>query len=135
MLVLERKGNEVFCNGVKLKINPQASKGANKEVVSIKGLDGANGQNWVSLSKLKEGINEIETRERVIKNGAKYYLTEEERARIEEIDKEKEAIIEGAKQRYESCKNLDKVDPSKMSQSEIDKMIENLLLYKKSLEG
>lgn len=135
MLVLERKGCEVFYNNKQLKINTQSSKGPNKEVVWVGDLEEANGQQWVSLSKLKEGTNEIECKKRVIKNGNKYFLTEEERQRIEEIDKEKEAIIENAKQRYETCKNLDKIDPSKMSQSEIDKAIENLILYKKSLEG
>ena len=69
MLVLERKGCEVFYNNKQLKINTQSSKGPNKEVVWVGDLEDANGQQWVSLSKLKEGINEIECKKRVIKNG------------------------------------------------------------------
>ena len=82
MLVLERKGDEVFCNGRKLVINAQASKGAGKEVVKVDGLEGANGQKWISLARLKEGINEIETQGREIGSYQKYTLTQEEKDEI-----------------------------------------------------
>lgn len=133
MLILERKGCEVFCNGVKLKINPQKSKGENKEVVSIKGLEGSNGQDWISLNKLQEGINEIDTKKRVIKNGSKYYLTEEERLRVEELDKEKENIIENAKKRYE---NLKKFETNKESVKDLSKQErEDMINYLMSLQN
>ena len=129
MLVLERKGCEVFHNNNKLKINTQSSKGPNKEVVWVGDLEEANGQQWVSLSKLKEGINEIECKKRVIKNGSKYFLTEEERQRIEEIDKEKEAIIENAKQRYENVKKLEnkQLDAKDLTIEERQAMIDYLM--------
>ena len=59
MLVLTRKGVDVFHDKVKLTVVAQATKGANKEVVKIDGLPGSNGQKWISLSTLKEGINNL----------------------------------------------------------------------------
>ena len=44
MIELERIGNEVYCKGVKLKINPQASKGPGNEVINIEGLEGNPGK-------------------------------------------------------------------------------------------
>lgn len=111
MLVLERKGNEVFCDGKKLTINAQASKGPNKEVVSIKGLEGSNGQKWVSLSRLVEGTNEIETQAREVTISKKYSLTEAEQKKVDKLQAEIDSIIEVAKSRYVpnlSVKDLEK---------------------------
>ena len=135
MLVLERKGCEVFYNNKQLKINTQSSKGPNKEVVWVGDLEEANGQQWVSLSKLKEGTNEIECKARVIKNGFKYYLTPEEKSRIEEIDKEKEAIIENAKQRCTTIKNIDKIDIKTLNKEQIDNLMMQLEEHKRAMEA
>lgn len=101
MLVLERKGDEVFCNGRKLTINPQATKGPNKEVVKVDGLEGSNGQKWISLSRLNEGINKIECQAREITHSVKYQLTDEEQAKVDELQAQIDAIIEAAKARKE----------------------------------
>ena len=111
MLVLERKGSEVFCDGKKLTINAQASKDPNKEVVKIAGLEGSNGQTWVSLSRLQEGINEIETQARTVTARKKYSLTEAEQTKINKLQAEIDSIIEVAKSRYVpnlSVKDLEK---------------------------
>lgn len=44
MLELERKGREVFCKGRKLTIVEQKTKGPNKEVVKVDGLEGSKRQ-------------------------------------------------------------------------------------------
>ena len=105
MVVLERKGNEVFCGGRKLTIVPQATKGPGKEVVKIGGLEGSNGQQWISLSKLNEGINEIETQAKQITTCS--YLTQEEKKRIEELESEIREIKERAKLRKPVHKKLE----------------------------
>lgn len=105
MLVLERRGQEVFYQGRKLTIVAQASKGDNKEVVKIEGLEGSNGQKWVSLTKLKEGINEVETQGKVM-NSKKYVLTLEETQQIEALQAQIDAIIENAKKRYVPHKDI-----------------------------
>ena len=117
MLVLERKGNEVFCEGQKLTIVTQASKGPGKEVVKVAGLEGSNGQKWVSLSKLVEGLNEIECNGREVASSQKYTLTAEEKARVAELQAEIDSIIAQAKARYVAKPNLN-VDPSKMSEAD-----------------
>lgn len=117
MLVLERKGNEVYCQGQKLTIVAQATKGPNKEVVKIKGLEGSNGQSWVSLSRLNEGINEIECQGREVGSSAKYTLTSEEKARIAELQNEIDSIIAAAKARYVAKPNLN-VNPANLSEEE-----------------
>lgn len=113
MLVLERKGSEVFCNGQKLTIVAQATKGPGKEVVKVAGLEGANGQKWVSLSRLVEGLNEIETNAREVTT-QKYSLTAEEAQEVRELQARIDSIIAQAKARYVAKPNLN-VDTSKMS--------------------
>ena len=100
MLVLERKGSEVFCDGKKLTINAQASKGPNKEVVKIDGVAGSNGQKWVSLARLEEGLNSIETQAREVTTSKKYTLTEAEQAKVDKLQAEIDSIVEVAKSRY-----------------------------------
>lgn len=134
MLVLERKGDEVFCNGQKLTIVAQASKGPNKEVVKVAGLEGANGQKWVSLSKLKEGLNEIECNGREVSTSKAYVLTEEEKAQVAELQSQIDAIIEVAKARYVAKPKLN-IDPSKLSEEERVAYIANLEKYIATLKG
>lgn len=127
-LVLERKGNEVFHNGVKLTIVSQATKGPGKEVVKIKGLEGSNGQQWVSLSRLVEGENAIECQGREVTTTSKYTLTSEEAKRVKELQEELDKIIQGAKDRYVQKPNLN-VDPSKMTEAERLAKIEEVKKY------
>lgn len=134
MLVLERKGDEVFCNGQKLTIVAQASKGPNKEVVKVAGLEGANGQKWVSLSKLKEGLNEIECNGREVSTSKAYVLTEEEKAQVAELQSQIDAIIEVAKARYVAKPKLN-IDPGKLSEEERVAYIANLEKYIATLKG
>lgn len=134
MLKLERIENEVYCDGVKLRINKQASKGPNNEVVYIKDCDGANGQTWISLSRLKEGINEFECKSRVVTTHNKYELTTEEKLRIEELQKEIDEIKENAKKRYVEKPNF-KVDISKLSEEEKQAHIEQVEKYVEYLQS
>ena len=123
IIELERKGCEVFCNGAKVRIVPQASKGPNKEVVDIEKFAGPNYQKWISLSTLNEGMNEVELKPRkIVESSKKYVLTAEEQARVDELQSEIDAIIETAKSRYVPTINLNKVDPSKMSKEETNKI-------------
>lgn len=130
MLVLERKGMEVYCNGVKLTIVEQRTKGPGKEVVKVAGLPGSNGQKWVSLSKLKEGINELETqgREVTITSTRSYQLTPEEAQKVKELQAQIDQIIEGAKARYVAKPKLD-VDPTKMTEEERQAKIQEIMKY------
>lgn len=124
MLVLERKGNEVFYNGERLKINTQASKGEGNEAVYIEGLEGSNGQKWISLNKLKEGINEIECKGRVISKD--YELTKEEQEEIAQYQAKIDTIIQNAKNRYFKMPNLNKVKIENLSDEQKLQMIEQL---------
>lgn len=117
MLVLERKGNEVFCQGSKLRINAQASKGPNNEVVDVEGLEGSNGQKWVSLSRLQEGTNNIETKAKVVTT-RQYSLTTEESAKIAKLQAQIDAIVDQAKSRYIPKAKLTHLDPTTMSKDE-----------------
>lgn len=129
MLKLTRKGNEVFFEGKKLTIVPQATKGPNKEVVKIAGLEGSNGQKWYALAKLKEGENEVECQGReVVVTGKAYQLTEEESKKVKDLQAQIDAIIEAAKARYVAKPKLD-VDPSKMTQTEREAKMAELKKY------
>lgn len=133
MLELERKGDEVFYQNHKLTIVAQATKGIGKEVVKIEGLEGSNGQKWISLSRLKEGINQIETQAREVSSKS-YTLTFEEQQQINDLQAQIDAIIEKAKARYVKVPNL-KVDTSKMSQEEKDALANQLEAYLATIRG
>lgn len=100
MLVLERKGNEVYFEGRKLTIVAQATKGPNQEVVKIEGLPESNGQKWISLRKLNEGLNELECQAKEVTSYKKYELTNEEQETIKSLQAQIDEIIENAKKRY-----------------------------------
>lgn len=134
MLVLERKGNEVFCNGCKLTINPQASKGPGKEVVKVEGLEGSNGQKWVSLARLKEGINNIETQGREISSYQRYTLTQEEKDEIKMHQDAIDKIIEVAKSRFVVKPNF-KLDPTKMTEEQREAEVAKLEAYLRMLKA
>lgn len=134
MLKLERKGNEVFCQGQKLTIVAQATKGPGKEVVKIAGLEGSNGQRWISLSRLVEGLNEIECEGREVISTQRYSLTVEEKAQVAELQAQIDAIINKAKARYVAKPNLN-VDPSKLTQDQKLALAEQLEKYMASLRA
>ena len=128
MLKLERIENEVYCEGKKLTIVPQSTKGPNMEVVKIEGLPGSNGQKWVSLRKLHEGINEIECQAKEVTTHKKYQLTEEEQNEINTLQSRIDEIIENAKRRYVEKPNLN-LDPSKLTLEERMAEVEKLKAY------
>lgn len=130
MLVLERKGAQVFHKGVELKINAQASKGPNNEVVWIGDLNEANGQKWISLSRLNEGINEIVAKGRVVKSSKKYELTLEEAEEVALLQEKIDNIIEVAKARYVAKPNLN-VNVDELSEEDKNALIEQLQSYLK----
>lgn len=97
MITLTRKGNKVYFGEKELTINPQSTKGQNKEVVSLKGIEGTNGQKWISLSKLKEGENNIECQGREVTSSVQYLPEEVEE--LERLEKRIKEIKEKAKLR------------------------------------
>jgi hypothetical protein len=128
MLELVKKGNEVSCNGQKLTVVDQKTKGPGKEVVKIEGLDGSNGQKWVSLSKLQEGKNEVSCKGREVTSTGSYTLTPAEKAEVDALQLQIDAIKDAAKARYVPKS----VDPSKMSAEELEAYITKL---RQSLKG
>lgn len=101
MLKLIRNEDGVFCEGRKLTIVAQATKGVGKEVVKIDGLPGSNGAKWVSLNKLSMGENTIEPVRREVTTGGKSYeLTADEQKRVDELQAEIDAIKARARKRY-----------------------------------
>ena len=119
MLVLTRKGIFVFQDKVKLTIVAQASKGANKEVVKIDGLPGSNGQKWISLSTLKEGLNNLnglKGREVTVSTKS-YALTSDEQTKVDKLQAQIDVIVNAAKARYVPKPKLD-VNPATMTKAE-----------------
>ena len=100
MLKLVRTEEGVFYEGRKLTIVPQTSKGVGKEVVKILGLPGSDGAEYISLSRIPMGENEVQPQKR-----SSCLLTDEEKKRIDELQGEIDAIKAKARQR-----NLKKVD-------------------------
>lgn len=126
MLVLTRKGADVYHNDVKLTVVAQATKGEGKEVVKIDGLEGSNGQKWVSLSRLVEGENEIECKAREVSASQRYTLTEDEKAEVAELQARIDEIIAKAKARYVAPIDLRKIDTTKMTDEQRDAVIKEL---------
>lgn len=138
MLKLNRKENEVYYNGIKLRINKQASKGPGNEVVYIKDCPEANGQTWISLSRLEEGENEIECKARELKSrpapAPKYELTKEEAAQVAELQAKIDVIIDAAKARYVERPNLD-IDVTTLTEEEKQAHIEQVEKYVEYLQS
>lgn len=116
MLVLERKGKDVYYNGQKLTRVDQASKGPGNEVIKIDGLDGANGAKWISLSKLQEGKNEVSPQGRQVVSTGSYTLTPEEKAEVDKLQARINEIKEVAKARYVAKPKF--VDPASITSEE-----------------
>lgn len=138
MLQLNRKGNEVYFGEKKLTIVAQATKGPGKEVVRIDGLEGSNGQKFISLSRLKEGLNTIEctAREVTTTTTQSYQLTPEEAAEVKKHKEAIEAIISAAKARYVARPKLLTADQVKaMPEAERNAYLDKLEAYVKSVKG
>ncbi|NLL64076.1 MAG: hypothetical protein GX241_07620 [Ruminococcaceae bacterium] len=143
-LILVRRGNEVFCNDIKLYINEQRTKndGKGAPVVKIEGLPNSNGQKWISLNKLNEGENVIEAKgANRTSSKNKYILTPDEQKIVNELQSEIDklqskmnSIIEKAKERYVPIPDL-KVDINSLSQEERIKLLGSLESYLSALRG
>lgn len=137
-LVLTRKGAEVYFGEKKLTIITQSTKGPGHEVVKIDGLPNTNGKKFVSLSTLKEGDNELTCTARDVTiraaGGKQYQLTPEEAATVASLQKQIDAIIDAAKKRYVPRPNLN-VDPSKLSEADREKLLNDTLRYLELLKS
>lgn len=132
MLELTKIGNEVYCGDKKLTIVAQATKGEGKEVVRIDGLEGSNGQKFVSLSRLKEGLNTIECKAREVSttSSSGYAYTEEEAKRVKELEAELAEIKARAKARYVvKPKILNESEVLKMDEQTRDTYLQSLMAY------
>ena len=107
MLKLERIGRDVFYEGTKLTRVDQATKGPGNEVIKIEGLEGSNGAKWISLSKLQEGLNEIEVKGKVVTNSGSYTLTQSEKDEIAKLQKRIDEIKAIGRKRYQLTKPRD----------------------------
>lgn len=128
-LVLKRVKDEVFFESRKLTIVKQETKGVGNEVVKIEGLPNSNGQKWVSLSKLNEGLNSLVCKKREVTSPTRnYVLTPQEASDVKRLQSQIDEIIEVAKSRYVAKPNLN-VDPSKMTLEERQAKYEELKKY------
>jgi len=126
-LILTRTGNDVFFENKKLPINPQASKGVGNEVVKILGLPNSNGKQWISLSKLTQGVNEVECTARVVTSQVgkpakavvveTYKLNDKEVEKVAKLQAQIDAIIDVAKARYIPRPRID-LNPAEMTEEE-----------------
>lgn len=117
MMKLTRVGRDVFCEGTKLTMVEQATKGPGNEVIKIDGLEGSNGAKWISLSKLKEGLNEIEVKGKIVTNSGSYTLTQSEKDEMAKLQKRIDEIKAIGRKRYELTKPK---DLTKMSIEELE---------------
>lgn len=121
MLTLERKGYEITCDGKKLTVVKQKTKGPNKEVVKIEGLEGSNGKKWLSLSLIPDNATTTFTDDELVPHEVtKYELTPEETKEVAELQAKIDAIINAAKARYVPT---NKKDITKMSIAELEAYI------------
>jgi hypothetical protein len=114
---LTRVGKDVFYEGTKLTRVDQATKGPGNEVIKIDGLEGSNGAKWISLSKLKEGLNEIDVKGKIVTNSGSYTLTQSEKDEMAKLQKRIDEIKEIGRKRYQLTKPI---DLTKMSIEELE---------------
>lgn len=124
MLELVRHGKEVYCNGTKLTMVEQKTKGPGNEVIKIEGLEGSNGQKWISLRSLQEGINQVNTKGREVVATQTYTLNMAEKAEIDKLQARINQIKEAARQRYQATPKFKPVD--KMNPTELETYIKYL---------
>jgi hypothetical protein len=124
-LVVELKGRDLYHDGKLLKRIDQATKGPGNEVFKIEGLPHSNGKKTVSLSILKQGINELECTASTATNRTpksasskkEYELTHEEAVEIGVLQGQINDIINVAKARYVAKPDFSK-DTSNMTPEE-----------------
>ena len=104
-LELIKKGNEVYCNDMKVHINPQASK--NYPVVDLAKLGLDDYQRYIALNSLVEGSNVIELKPRKQVTTSALALTQEEKDEIAQLEARIAEIKENAKQRTPKKKRLE----------------------------
>lgn len=117
MLELTRKGQDVYHKGIKLTRVDQATKGPGNEVIKIEGLPESNGQKWVSLRQLKEGINQIQTKGRQVVSTTTYILNPTEKAEVDKLQARINQIKDAARLRYQAqpkFKPVDKMNPTEL---------------------
>lgn len=102
---------EVYGNGQRLKVNQQQSKndGCGDPVVDVSPIAGDEYQKWVSIKNLKHGVNMIDLKPRKhVELSTKLVLTDEEKAQIDELQAQIDAIKENARKRQPAkAKKLD----------------------------
>jgi hypothetical protein len=128
MLELTRKGRDVYHGTKKLTMVEQASKGPNNEVIKIEGLEGANGAKWISLSKLQEGLNQLNTKGRDVVATQTYTLNMVEKAEVDRLQAEINKIKDAARARYAATPRFKPV--GEMNAQELEKYIEYLTALK-----
>lgn len=136
MLELTRKGNDVWNGTTKLTRVDQATKGPGNEVIKIEGLSGANGAKWISLSKLKQGLNEVEVSGKKASsttNTQSYTLTKDEKFLIDGWKEQIEKVINVAKSRYVKLPTYEEV--TTMSPEEREEKALEVEKYLKTLRG
>jgi hypothetical protein len=133
MVELVRSGNVVSCNGIKLTMVEQKTKGPGNEVVKIEGLPGANGQKWVSLRSLQEGLNQVNTKGREVVATQSYTLNMVEKAEIDKLQNRINEIKEIAKQRYVAKPTF--VDPTGLTKEQRELKAQEIEKYLKALRG
>lgn len=132
MIKLTRKGRDVFYEGTKLTRVDQATKGPGNEVIKIEGLPGTNGAKWISLSKLQEGLNEIEVKGKEVTNSGSYTLTQSEKDEIAKLQKRIDEIKEIGRKRYQLTKPR---DLTKMSIEELEAyLVEKRKIHQEQLK-
>ncbi len=134
MLELTRNGNVVSCNGIKLTIVEQKTKGPGNEVVKVEGLSGANGAKWISLKKLKEGINQVELVAKEVTSTGSYTLTSEEKQEVDKLQSRIDEIKTQAKARYIPKAGFG-IDPTKATPEELEAYIAKLRASLESRRG
>ena len=120
MIKLTRVGRDVFYEGTKLTRVDQSTKGPGNEVIKIDGLEGSNGAKWISLSKLQEGLNEIEVKGKTVTNSGSYTLTQTEKDELNKLQKRIDEIKEIGRKRYQLTKPK---DLTKMSIEELEEYL------------
>jgi hypothetical protein len=130
---LTRIGKDVYHNNVKLTRVDQASKGPNNEVIKIEGLPGSNGAKWISLSKLKEGSNEIQVQGKVITSTGSYTLTPQEKEEVDRLTARINQIKDAARSRYVGKPKF--VDPTTMSPEALEEYITKLRMSLEAKRG
>jgi len=110
MIKLIRNGDSVKYEGQELRILQQKSKGPGQEYVILVGIPECDElrREYIKLSKLHEGLNEVVLTPKVDKvTTQKYALTDEEKAELAQLESRILEIKENAKKRYQSRPKFD----------------------------